>query len=260
MNKNKVQNSAEKLKEGYLSLIKKISTDDLREMLIVLYSDPKIVVNNNDFDKLGKQEKEDVAKKSAIMDLLDPNKRSKILLILDRDFGVFKEEVIPNPLFEADTDIAKKFGVDPHTPTFPKASLLIGAIKETLNLRETGQELPDNFKINKIECFTSNTSENDYQIVINGEYDRPFAVSKLKKVWKLFFELIENGSLPTDGDAKYLYDLLNFNNLNRLTSNSGYPLQKIIIQDGNLFKPNFKTGIFTHKALIQRQKKTKNST
>lgn len=254
------EKTGEDLKKKYVSLTKKISTEDLKDMLIILYSEPTLVINNPDFDQLSKQEKENYAKKSARMGLLDDeHKREKLLLRLKKDFHIFDEEKITNPLLE-ETPEPFKHIIEPTVSIFPKASLLIEIIKSTLNLRETGREFSDDQKINLIECFTSDHSENDYKIVINEDYNHPLNVSKAKNIWRLFKDLVQNGYLNRDNETKRIYDYLNFNPNNLIKTNTKYPLQPIIKQNNNNYEPLFKSAIYTEKALVQRQTKIKHST
>jgi len=111
-----------------------------------------------------------------------------------------------------------------------------------------------------IECFTSKVSDNDYSIVINGDYLRPLEVSKTTKTWRRFFDLLENGWLEVNDENRDLYDYLNSNDKNLIVSNTEYPRQTLIKIKNNSFVPNFKCQIATSKMLVQRQGKQRKST
>jgi hypothetical protein len=138
---------------------------------------------------------------------------------------------------------------------FPKVPLLVEVIKEYINLIEIGEAIPSDLKIKKIDCFTSLTSNNDYKIIINGDYRNIIEVSQTKNIWKCLIDLIKNKRLEKTKLTKQFYDYLNFNPNNLITSNTKYPLQAIIKQkDSYYYVPSFKGGVFTEKALTQRQK------
>lgn len=248
MKKDVRKTSSEDLKKKYISLIKKISTEDLRDLLTILYSEPALVINNPDFEKLEQGEKEFYAKDSARIAFSGEHRREDLISKLDNGFHIFDEEVIPSPFLDIST--------------FPKASLLIGVVKSTLNLRENGKELPDDERITLIECFTSDHSKNDYKIAFNEDYLHPLKVSKntKAKVWGFFIELIENGYLEGNRETKQLYDYLNFHPDNRITKNTKFPLQVIIGQRDGGYVPLFKFAVHSDKTLVQRQNKLKSST
>lgn len=249
----------ETFQKEYLAKIKEISTEDLLDILTILYSEPEFALYNADFDKLEKAEKENYLRNRAKMETFEQEKLIKLRLKLNKDFGVFKEEAIRNPILDESPDEIKGV-LDKTVSIFPKASLLTALIKATLNLRETGKEYSEAETIKSIDCFTSDYSEKDYFIVINDDYLRPIKVSKNIKIWNMFFELIENRHLEKNDETQDLYDYLNFNPNNRLSTNTGLPIQKIIEQSDSAYKPKFKTSVQTEKALVQRQNKLKSST
>lgn len=256
MRKNQPEKSGEDLHKRYKSLIKKISDQDLRDMLTVLYSEPSLVMNNPDFEKLNKIEQKSYAEKSAMLSLINKNRRNQLLSKLEKDFHIFDKEFIKNPLLEKTPEVLKPI-IEEMAITFPKASLLIDVIKSTLNLRETGEEVPDELKIKVIEFFTSDHSKNDYQIVINGDYKHPLKVNKHKNVWRMFFDLAENGYLDRNKETKRVYDYVNYHPDSPFRKNTKYPVQKIIVLHNGSYEPSFKTSIQTEKALVQRQNKSK---
>lgn len=236
-----------KAHKDYSSLIKNISDKDLKDMLAILYSEPELALNNPDFDKLTKTEKEQYLNQRANMTYFDQQRLSDLREQLVNDFHIFESIEIPDPVLGT-------------SPSYPKASLLTALIKSTLNLRETGKALPEADLIKLVECFTSDHSDNEYFIVINEDYLHPLKVSKNIKIWRMFFEMIENGSIDRTDESQDLYDYLNYNPNNKITTNTKYPRQEIIEQFDNSYKPIFKFSIQTEKALTQRQNKLKSST
>ncbi len=256
--------SAEELNIKYQSLVKKISTEDLRGMLSILLCDPEIASTNLftgklEIEKLDDKEREYHFNNSAKLQSYDKQKYEELYSMLKNDFRILEKEEVPNPFWEEAPDILKS-SIKETTHTCPKSSLLTALIKSTLNLRDTGKELPDEQTIRLIECFTSDHSENDYSLVINEDYLHPLKVSKNVKIWGMFFDLLQNGYLDRNGETQNLYDYLNFNPNNRIKTNTKYPLQKIIQQNDSDYKPLFKVSIQTEKALTQRQNKIKSST
>ncbi len=239
--------TGEVLQKEYIALIKTISDDDLRDMLAILYSEPELAIYNPDFDQLTKEEKERYQSERAKMTYFDQQRLTDLRYRLVKDFHIFETVEIPDPVLGS-------------SPSYPKASLLTALINSTLNLRETGKELPDEQTINQIELFTSEHSDNDYQIVINGDYLHPLKVSKGIKIWNMFFDLVNNGYLDRNNETQDLYDYLNYNPNNKIITNTHYPRQTIINLESNSFKPNFKSSVQTEKALTQRQNKIKSST
>lgn len=236
-----------KLKETYERSIKKVSDDDLRDMLVILYSEPELAIYNTDFDQLAKEEKERFQNERAKMTYFDQQRLGTLRDKLVNDFHILETVEIPDLVLGT-------------SPSYPKASLLTALIKTTLNLRETGKELPDELTIKQIECFTSEKSQNDYWIVINGDYSNPLKVSKSIKIWSMFFDLVSNGYIDRNSDTQDLYDYLNYNPNNKIRTNTKYPKQEIIELFDNSFKPKFKASVQTEKALVQRQNKIKSST
>ena len=243
--KNKL--NAEKIEKGYKDLIKKISDEHLRDMLSILYSEPELAIYNRDFEQLAKEEKDHYQNDRMKMTLFDKQKLGDLRDMLVNDFHIFESVEIPDPVLGT-------------SPSYPKASLLSALIKSTINLRENGKELPDEQIIKLVECFTSEHSANDYTIVINEDYLHPIKLSKNIKIWGMFFDLIQNGYLDRNDSTQDLYDYLNYNPNNKITTNTKYPRQVIIEQNDSSYKPLFKTSVQTEKALIQRQNKLKGST
>lgn len=247
MNKVQQKLTSEALQKNYLTLIKKISTEDLRDMFAILYSEPELAIYNSDFDQLTKEEKERFQNERAKMTYFDQQRLNTLREKLVNDFHIFETIEIPDPVLGT-------------SPSYPKASLLTALIKTTLNLRETGKELPDELTIKQIECFTSDKSDNDYWIVINGDVSSPLKVSKNIKIWDMFFDLVNNGYVDRNNETQDLYDYLNYNPNNKIRTNTKYPKQEIIEQFDNSLKPKFKGSVQTEKALVQRQNKLKSST
>ena len=188
----------------------------------------------------------------------DKAKYANLLKQLKEDFDVFTEEYVRDPLIEKFNELSMRRGgvrKSRLVATFPKVELLIETIKGSITLRETGKELPDDQLIKKIELFTSRISDKDYKIVVNGDYRHPLEVSRSFKTWDRFFRLIESGSLELNGENHDLYDYLNFNPRNLLTTNTKYPLQSLIKQFDNEYRPLFKASVSTEKALVQRKDK-----
>lgn len=239
--------ATDKLEGEFKQLISKISDKDLQDMLAILYSEPELAIYSIDFDQLTKEEKERYQSERAKMTYFDQQRLNTLRDKLVNEFHIFESVEIPDP-------------VQGTSPSYPKASLLTALIKTTLNLRETGKELPDELTIKQIELFTSDHSENDYQIVINGDYLHPLKVNKQIKIWNMFFDLVNNGYLDRNDETKDLYDYLNFNPNNKIVTNTRYSKQTIINLESNSLKPNFKSSVQTDKALVQRQNKLKSST
>jgi hypothetical protein len=243
---NEKETSGEELQNVYSKAVETLSVEDLKDLLSILYCDPQIVISQIDTDEsLLADKRESFRKRWTALFILEQDRYKSLRTMLNERFDVFSVHKVSNPFYELDT--------------FPKAPLLIGVIEAQISLFETGKSLPDDLKIKKIECFTSQTSENDYQIVINGDYLHPLKVSKNIGTWRIFFNLVEDSQLPESKEAKQLYDYLNFNPNNRITTNTKYPRQEVIEQKDKGYVPLFQTGIFTEKALVQRQKKEESS-
>lgn len=73
----------------------------------------------------------------------------------------------------------------------------------------------------------------------------------------MFLELIEEGYLERNEATLKLYDYLNYNKNNLISSNTQYPPQKIIKQNNNSYEPLFRRAIYSEKTLVQRQNKLK---
>lgn len=240
--------NSENVQKSFISLIKSIPDADLKDMLAILYSEPELAIYNTDFDQLTKEEKEQYQNERAKMTYFDQQRLNTLRDKLVNEFHIFESIQIPDP------------AVLGTSPSYPKASLLTALIKSTLNLRETGKELPDELTIKQIELFISDHSENDYQIVINGDYSHPLKVSKGIKIWNMFFDLVNSGYLDRNEETQDLYDYLNYNPNNKIITNAKYPRQRVINLESNSFRPNFKSSVQTEKALVQRQNKLKSST
>jgi hypothetical protein len=245
------EKTGEEFQKRYKKLVKSFSLIDLKDMLSILIFEPKIVIGqinagNLFLDKLSKKEQDAFRNQWSKLSMFDKDRYEVLMDSLEKKFDIFTEEAVGNEFFEA--------------TTFPKVPLLVEVVQSQINFMETGQIIPNDLKIKKIECFTSQTSQNDYKIVINEDYSRPISVSKNIKTWRLFIELVENGYLAMDSMGLYLYDYLNFNPDNRITKRTKYPLQVIIEQRDNQYVPAFAREVATEKALIQRQTKLKNST
>lgn len=246
------ERGGEALQKKYATLIKKTSTEDLRDMLSILLCDPEVASVNLfagqlDIEKLDKKERDYHIKNSAKLQSFDDQRFKDLHSKLDKKFHIFEKEKFSDPALGT-------------IQIFPKVSLLIETIKSTLNLRESGKELPDDQRVTLIECFTSDRSDKDYKIVINGDYKHPLKVRRSIKIWDMFMELVENGSLDRNKTTTGLYDYLNYNANNLITSNTKYPLQKIIEQRSYSYEPLFKSAIYTEKALTQRQNNLENPT
>jgi len=227
------------LRKKYLVLIKKISTEDLRYVLSVLYCNPEWILDNHNFKKVKPKEKTKYRDLWLKLHMFNILKYDKIKEDLKTDFGIYIDE-------------------NNKRIPMPEISLLIDTIKPILDLRDEGKDISDEQTIKSIQFFTSENSKNDYKIIFNGDYNsNPLNVSKSKKIWDMMFELIQNGYLRSDNETKKLYDYLNFNENNLIAKNTKYPIQKLINQIDNLYKPNFKGSIYSEKALIQRQNKSK---
>ncbi len=258
------KHSGADLEKEYKFQLKSISSRDLIDMLSILLCDPEIISTNLfigklDIEKLSEKDRTYHLNNSAKLQSFEKQKYEELYSKLKNDFRIFEKENVLNPLWEEAPDILKS-SLEESMHSFPKISLLIDLIKSTLNLRETGKELPDELTIKLVECFTSDRSENDYFIAINGDYLHPLKVNKGIKIWQMFFDLVQNGSLDRNQATQNLYDYLNYNPSNKMTTNTKYPRQVIIEQNGNSYKPLFKTNVQTEKALIQKQNKIKTST
>jgi len=241
------EKTAEKIEKVYVKLLKKVETADLQDMLTILYSEPELAIHNIDFDHLDTAEMKSHLKQRSKMETFDQERLTTLRTKLIDDFHIFESIEIPDPVLGT-------------SPSYPKASLLTALIKTTLNLRETGKELPDEQVIKLVECFTSDHSKNDYDIVINEDYLHPLKVSKSIKIWQIFFELVSNGYIDRNKETQSLYDYLNYHPSNKIRTNTKYPKQEIIELFDNSFKPKFKVSVQTEKALVQRQNKLKSST
>lgn len=248
MSKTKPKITTANLEEKFSKNLKKLSSQDLRDILAILYSEPELAIYNTDFDQLTKEEKERYQSERAKMTYFDQQRLNALRDKLVNEFHVFESIQIPDP------------AVLGTSPSYPKASLLTALIKSILNLRETGKELPDELTIKQIELFISDHSENDYQIVINGDYSHPLKVSRSIKIWNMFFDLVNNGYLDRNEETQDLYDYLNYNPNNKIITNAKYPRQRMINLESSSFRPNFKSSVQTEKALVQRQNKSKSST
>jgi hypothetical protein len=192
----------------------------------------------------------------AKLQSFEKQKYDDLYLKLKKEFRVFEKENVSNPLWQEAPDTLKP-SLEEEAKAFPKASLLSDLIISTLNLRKTGKEFPDEQLIKLIECFTSDHSENEYSIVINEDYINPLKVSRGIKIWSMFFDLVKNGSLDRNEATQDLYNYLNYNPNNKITTNTKYPRQVIIKQSDSSYEPIFKANVQTEKALVQRQNKLK---
>lgn len=239
-------------KDRYESLVRDFSVEDLRDILSILSCEPKILISQLDENKIAiekrsKADQEQLRKRWLTLFTFEQDRYGKLMGLLDKKFDIFTEEKVSNQFYEA--------------TIFPKIPLLIEVIQSKINLIETGEEIPAELRIKKIECFTSATSNRDYQIVINGDYFKPISVTKKDSgAWSLFMELVENGYLPITKETRYLYDYLNFNPNNKITTNTNFPRQVIIEQKGGQYVPTFAKEVLTEKALTQRQSKLEKHT
>jgi hypothetical protein len=171
--------------------------------------------------------------------MFDKSKYDKLIELLKDDYDIYEEELGLGRCSE-------------------RIELLIEVANPLLGLRNEGKEISDEQKIKSIHCFISNSSSKDYKIVINEDYSvEPLSVSKSMKVWAMMIELIQNGTIDRNSETKRLYDYFNFNSNNLITKNTKYPLQVIIEQSDDEYKPKFKGKISTDKALAQRQNRIK---
>jgi len=253
----KIEETGEILNSKYEKLVKNFSVEDLQNFLGILVCEPEFITGHNSLQKLNKKEKDKYVSYWNKLFMFDKKGHKKLLTILNKDFDVFKKEKTKDPFVKKllkSSRLLNSFSIVPRVP------LLIEIIKKELNLIASGKSIENNLLIKKIECFVSNKFKNDYQVVINENYLTPVKVSCLIKIWDRFLELVKKGRLSNVIENLYLYDYLNFNPNNRIIKNTEYPLQKIIEKRNNLYIPTFETGVYTEKALIQRQKKVKNLT
>lgn len=235
------------LRENYFKLLKKVSEKELQDLIAILHCEPDFICCNKEFENLNKQEKDLCIGRWHTLTMFEKQAYERLKKLLREDFGIFEKEV------ESEFRGMKLY-------TYPKVPLLISTIQEQLDLIATGQVIPKDKRITLIECFTSKFSDNDYSIVINGDYLRPLEVSKTTKTWRRFFDLLDNGGLGICDENRDLYDYLNSNDKNLIFKNTEYPRQTLIKIKSGRFIPNFKYKLATSKMLKQRQGKQKKST
>ncbi len=262
------ESKIEAIAKQYKVLVKKLSDEDLRDILSILLCDPKIAMETIDngqkleISKLDDKERESHLHNAMKLKTFDQPRHQNLNNILENDFKIYQKQSNPSLVIEEYNvvDDQPDFDKTLKATAFPKVPLLIETIQSAINLRLTGQEIPDDRVIKQIECFTSDHSENDYSVVINEDYLHPIRMSKKIKIWSMFFDLIQNGSIDRNEATQDLYDYINYNSLNKISTNTKYQLRGIIKQNDSSYEPRFKTSVQTEKALVQRQNKLKSST
>lgn len=237
-------------KNVYPKLITKFSLEDLKNIRSMLVCDPRIFGIQLETDCL-------------LLDRLNPDiqKSYRDHWIKLTMFNLQKAEELFDFLTKKLNMLTfdANMGENEVTPLH-KMTHLFEIIQSRIILLESGKLIPDNLVIKRVECFTSPISDKDYKIAINEDYAKTISVSKSFKTWQLFIEMVHSGFLPDNSDSKYLYDYLNFNSSNLITSNTDYPLQVIVERRDGIYFPTFTGEVLTEKALSQRQAKTKKST
>lgn len=244
----------EDLREEYKKLIKKFSDEELKDILAFLLWDPDVIIKRAGTDNLEECENHygvEYRGRYLGFSMVDKEKCEKINNILNNEFNVFL-----NDLPEAGSD-PYGFFLGEIVSLFSRIPLLRELIKETIDLRLSGKSLPDDLIIKQIDCFTSKNFGKEYDIVINEDYLNPLRVSAKKRVWRLFFELVEQGFIISKNDGKYITDYFNHNEGSLIAKNTKYPNQVIIIQKNDTYKLNFKGCVYSNKVLVQKQNKLK---
>jgi hypothetical protein len=118
------------------------------------------------------------------------------------------------------------------------------------------EKIPKTKNINSIICVKP-VSGDKFKIIVNNNYIKTLKGDQAKPSWNLLFE-VANGKEIYDclGYKNYL-DYFNSNENNRLYTQTGYKITKILKRESGLIKPAIKIEMISEKAFQTRLKKIK---
>ncbi len=109
--------------------------------------------------------------------------------------------------------------------------------------------------VEKIICVKPDDEDKKYQMIINDNYVNPLMCDRVKPSFDLLFKVAE-GERPSAGEYKSNLDYFNTNKQNRIYTQTGLSLTKILkIIDGDIH-PNIVMDVISEKALATRQNKS----
>lgn len=109
--------------------------------------------------------------------------------------------------------------------------------------------------IHEIICVRP-ASGDKFLLVINGNYQHIIKGDQGKRSWNLLFEVAEGKEIWYNEEShKNDLDYFNSNKKNRLYTQTGYKITKILKVEGGLIKPNIKMSVISQKAFQRRLKK-----
>lgn len=152
----------------------------------------------------------------------------------------------------------------PITPIKPKFEevYLYYQEKEILKegVRDIKRKVPTKF-IKSIYCVKPK-SGNKFIMVINDDYQNTIKGDQAKLCWRLLFEVAEKVEKGKEGiwyseeNHKNLLDYFNSNKSNRIYTQTGYKITKILKVEGGYIVPTIKLKVISEKAFKTRLQKT----
>ncbi len=108
MKKTHSKVKSQDINDSLQKMVKIYSTEDLRDMLAILYSEPELAIYNTDFDQLTKEEKQRYQSERAKMTYFDQQRLNTLRDKLVNEFHIFEDIEIPDPALGT-------------SPSYPKA-------------------------------------------------------------------------------------------------------------------------------------------
>ena len=128
-------------------------------------------------------------------------------------------------------------------------------IKE-LDIKESPRK---GVSINKIICVRPGTKSNKFKIVLNDDYQNWIQGDVAKPSWKLLFDVAEEKKVWYEQKHKNSLDYFNSNKHNRLYTQSGCNLTKILKKEGEFIRPGVEIEAISEKAFQTRLRKFRKS-
>lgn len=125
--------------------------------------------------------------------------------------------------------------------------------KERLGEVRIQKDLPSKF-INSITCVRPKSGDK-FLVIINDNYQNTIKGDRAKPSWNLLFGIAEGKEKWYDTGYKNSLDYFNSNKLNRLYTQTGYKITKILKIEGGLIVPNIKLGVISEKVFKIRVRK-----
>jgi len=111
--------------------------------------------------------------------------------------------------------------------------------------------------INEIICVEPRYGS-EFLIVVNGDYKNTITGDK-NKSWDLLLKLAKEGKIYFGDAPKWQVDYFNSNKNNRLYTQTGCMVTKILKKEGEYFVPNIEMSVISERAYSRRKSKSQDA-